>query len=349
MFASLAFSLGLCLLPASELPLSPSQDPVPASSPNAAGAAAEALSSAPLDALEIELGGGLPRLIVPQGERLVYNARVSLGPVEATIGRVTLSGDSEEYRPGLLLPGPGAREGDQRTGILRAAAEGRYQSLYVLDAQITTRFLPQEWPRVRYFYEQRGTEKRRREILLGQRGGEGRASYRSDTGEGAPRGTRIWKRPQERDLPYPMAVDTMGAIYLVRTMVADELEELSFPMVTKLRLWDVNLRRGESAGHDLPAGRFHAQQVLLSTQRHPDDPQDGRFEGLFGMHGDIEIWVDPATGIPVRVVGQVPLGSMLEIGVDMQLAEYSGTPPSFAPLGAQPAPVEEPDQGEQDD
>ena len=304
------------------------QDPVDASAPATP-------SSAPLDALEIDLGESMPRLVIPQGERLVYNARVSLGPVEATIGSVVLSAGSEEYRPGLLLPGPGAGARGQLTGWLRAEAEGRYQSLYVLDAEITTRFLPQQWPKVRYFYEQRGTERRRREVLLGLRDGVGRASYRSDTDEGAERGTRIWKRPTERELPYPMAVDTMGAIYMVRTLVADDLEELVFPMVAKLRLWDVTLRRGELAEHSLPAGRFEAQQVLLTTTRHPDDPEDGRFEGLFGMHGDIVIWVDPATGIPVRVVGQVPLGNVLDIGVDMQLASYGGTPQSFGPVGVQ--------------
>jgi len=332
MLATLAIGLSALLVP---------QDPVDASAP-------ATLSPEPLDALEIDLGESMPRLVVPQGERLVYNARVSLGPVEATIGSVVLSAGSEEYRPGLLLPGPGAGARGQLTGWLRAEAEGRYQSLYVLDAEIMTRFLPQEWPKVRYFYEQRGTERRRREVLLGVRDGIGRASYRSDTEDGAERGTRIWKRPQERELPYPMAVDTMGAIYMVRTLVADDLEELVFPMVSKLRLWDVTLRRGRIAEHSMPAGRFEAQQVLLSTRRHPDDPDDGRFEGLFGMHGDIVIWVDPATGIPVRVVGQVPLGSVLDIGVDMQLASYTGTPESFRPLDAR-SPENEVESDESDE
>ena len=87
-------------------------------------------------------------------------------------------------------------------------------------------------------------------------------------------------------------------------------------------------------------------ELLTELQRH-SEAVSSEYRHKW-RHGDIVIWVDPATGIPVRVVGQVPLGSMLDIGVDMQLASYTGTPESFVPVGTQ-HPESEDESGEPDE
>lgn len=313
-------------LPDDPRPADDSKAGAAAQSPPAAGPAVPA-------PLLLDLGPELPGLRIPRDEELVFEAVVNLAVFEGTVGRVTLSAGVEPYRPGLILPradeaGGAARE----TGWLKALAEGDH-ALYTMDADIRTRFLPQDWPRIKYYYEHRGSERRRRELLIGSREGKPVASYRSDTEHGAPRGMRIWRKPEARDLPRDGVLDTMGAVYLLRSMISEDRERLEFLMLTKLKMWDVTVTRGQRRVQEVPAGRFDAVEVVLITQRHAgDEPGDSdRFEGLFGMHGAIHIWVDAQTGIPVRVVGDVPLGPF-NIGCDVRLASYRGTPAEFAPL-----------------
>lgn len=301
----------------------PLDDDVPAES-----AEAEASSTYHL----VDVAEGLPRLRIPHDEELVYAASVSASVVEATVGTVTMAAGTEPYRPGLLLPRLDERQAaEQFTGWLRAHAAGRH-ALYRMDATIETRFLPQAWPAVFHHYHHQGTENRQRELEIGVQDGEHVARYRSDTDHGAPEGTRIWNDPQTRDLPRAGTLETMGAIYLVRGMIEEDLERVEFDMLTKLRLWNVTLARGASRVQEVPAGRFDTIEIVLSTTRDATDTvNDGHFEGLFGIHGDIHLWVDADTGVPVRVRGDVPVGP-ITLGLDMQLKSYRGTPEAFAPI-----------------
>jgi hypothetical protein len=313
MIAHLALSLALFA----------AQDPV----------VARPVATPPSPPLLVPLGKDLPPLMIPRDEELVYRARVTaVGVVEATVGTVTLSAGVEPYNPGLILPRFEDAALPTETGWLKARARGG-TILYTMDAEIATRFLPQEWPRVVYRYEQRGTENRKRELLIGARDGAPAASYRSNTSKGAPKGTRIWRPFQTRDLPAAHSLDTMGAVYLARSMIQGDHEELDVLMLTKLDLWQVKLRRGERKPTETELGRFDTLEVVLESTRWPGDEADpnDRFEGLFGIHGSMHIWVQADTGIPVRVVGDVPLGP-IDLGCDIRLISYRGTPPEFRTL-----------------
>ena len=93
---------------------------------------------------------------------------------------------------------------------------------------------------------------------------------------------------------------------------------------------------GRKAIQETPAGRFSAVQVLLTAERHPDEPEPEsdkkeKFSGLFGLKGTIQLWVDRKTGVPVRIMGEVPAGP-ITLDADILLTGFIGTPRNFKAL-----------------
>lgn len=275
-------------------------------------------------------------LRVPRDEKLVFRVRVSIAFVDADVGKVTMRSSVEPYRASLLAapaaPGAGADEPEREIGVLSTRAVGSY-AWYSMDASIETRVLPQDWPRVTHRYTHDGSERRRRELQIGLRDDGWGASYRRDTDKNAPKGTRIWRDAKTRSVPTE-TLDLLSAVYLARELTRGE-QELSFPLLDKLTLWQMHLTRGRERRIETPAGTFDALEIRLDPAPYPgeeiDEEDVERFEGLFGLHGSIHLWVDRATGVPVRVQGELPAGP-LDLEVDVSLESYSGTPEAFAPL-----------------
>ena len=325
------------LVPAALAVLLPLAGPVQAQSPAPAEAAAtsgapEARTPAPL---VVERGTERLPLLIPRDETLTYGARLQLGPVDARVGRVTLRSGVEVQRKSLLRPRSDSAAGKEQAWI-EARAIGEY-TVYSLDSVLESRYLPQDWPRLVHRMEQKGTEKRRREVLAGVKGGELTGTYRSDTSKGAPRGTRIWNDPVDLTMPEGV-LDSVGAVYLVRTMVRDGLDRATFPMIDKNRLWQVEITLGDSQVIEVPAGRYAARPVLLATERtyregEEENTDDEQFSGPFGIRGNIHLWVEERTGVPVRIQGTLPAGP-LDIDLDIRLESSAGTPDSFAPVDA---------------
>ncbi len=275
----------------------------------------------------VDRGAGLPALYLPVDEELVFEAKVQLGVLSATVGQVAMTARREPYRA-PLLGGRGKTGGD--TYVLSLTAKGQH-ALYSLDSDIVVRRQPLAWPSTVWRYNHRGTEQRRRELLIGQQGGEWKARYRSDTEEGAPKGTRIWGPPDVRAIPAG-TLDMASAIYLARTLVRDDLEQLEFTQLDKLRLWDVVVTRGAEQAVETPVGTFNAQELILETRRNASDTDPDRdgFVGPFGLKGTIHLWVERTTGVPVLIEGDMPAGPF-EIRVDVRLQRHSGTPKGFVP------------------
>jgi len=74
----------------------------------------------------------------------------------------------------------------------------------------------------------------------------------------------------------------------------------------------VSLRRGGTRKIKTPAGTFDCMRVLIGPQLAAGDglgdEAAARFEALFGLHGDIGVWVDKAGGFPVVIEGSAPFG-----------------------------------------
>lgn len=310
----------------------------PQSGSAAGGTQTPPAASAPAAPLEVPRAVGQSPLLVPRAERLQYDVRLSLGPVDARVGTVTLESSVEPYRRSLLRPGANTSAGTE-TGVLRARAFGEY-TLYTLDHTLETRLLPQTWPRISASSDQQGTEKRRSELLLGERNGVPGGSYRNDTKHGAPRGSRVWGQPQEVTAPQG-ALDSLGSILLLRTMCRDQSTSERLVMVDKLRCWQVELTLGEITALELPAGRFRARPVTLTTSPWQPEGSDqpvepAEFSGPFGLRGNIQLWVEAATGVPLLIKGNLPAGP-INVDIAIRLEKHSGTPAEFQTVAVEPA------------
>lgn len=306
--------------------------------------------------LRVDRGEDALPLWIPPAEELEYDVRIELGFLgRVRVGGVTLSTGIEEHRSGLPLPGQAPSPGGQMAGWLRSYAKGGHLG-YELRHELRTRVLPQDFPRFVLSDVQEGSEHRKRELRLGVREGAGLASYRHDShcsgcdrrehfvGSALPFGSpshckkckrgehRVWREYEERAIPAE-AVDLLAAVYLARSFLRERLESTTIPIVDKKRVWNLGISRGRSGRVKSDAGEFECTEILLQSTRPESEPDDGeRFAGLFGIRGDLHIWMESATGVPVMIAGDLPVGGIMELGVDVRLSSFQGTPPAFQPL-----------------
>jgi hypothetical protein len=279
---------------------------------------------------------GMPGLAIPRAEQLVYRAYIDLSIASTAVGTVTQTCSVAEQALPLVLASPSppsAAPGE--TASIKLEARGGWL-LYKLESTLETRVLPQDWPRLSYLQvtqSSRGT--RRREVLLGKKEGAPVASYRGDTDKGAPKGTRIWRAAQERPVPEG-TIDLLTAVFMARTLIREQRDSLSFPLIDKTRLWNLVLRRGAERRVETGAGTFDAVEVVLEPAPYPGESfaeKAAQFEGVFGINGSIHLWVEKRTGVAVRIQGDLPVNDgMITLGIDVVLDSYSGTPSEFAPL-----------------
>ncbi|MFT5285630.1 MAG: hypothetical protein ACI8TQ_001795 [Planctomycetota bacterium] len=275
--------------------------------------------------LRVDRGEEELALFIPVKEELIYEVNVAWGVIGTALGSVTMTSGVEDYRRSLLVPTKADNDRPQKTGWIKAHAYGEHL-FYTLDATLEARHQPTDWPQIVYRSKQGGSEVRRRELLVGVKEGKSQSSYRRDTGAGAPRGTRIWRDPVVRDVP-ATALDMTSAVYLVRTFIASGLETTNFAVIDKDELWDMRLSLGASMRQKTPAGIFDTVEVILVAIPYEGEEkrEKKKFEGLFGLHGSIHLWVDRAAGVPIRIMGEVPAGP-LTLDVDITLMSFKGTP-----------------------
>lgn len=299
--------------------------------------------------LSIERGAGQLAFEIPAEEELEFSVAIDLGAVGMMrLGSVTVSAEH-----GVLegpLPGVGeSRSEPTRYASIQSRASGNYLG-YVLDHRLQTRYLiDQAWPRIIYTDTQAGSENRRRELRLGSRDGAPAVSYRSDHHCGGcereehlvepflPWGAdehcdkcrrgehRTWKEFVDREAPEG-TLDMLSALFLARAMVVTGRENLSFPMLDKLELWNVVLRLGEKTQKRTGAGEFACREVSLTSSVPPSETrtEDPKFSGLFGIRGELRVFVDENTGVPIWIEGTVPAGP-LDLEVVVRLESHSGT------------------------
>jgi hypothetical protein len=300
----------------------------------------------------MERGEGRQPIRFPRDEELVYDVALSLGVLGSpTVGKVTLTSKVEPYhRDGAQRSGA-AEGGELEQALVAARAEGSY-AVYSVEEVISTRVLPQVFPRLVHSTVQKGTENRRRELLLG-RGPEGpTATYRSDGHckdcedrahfvkptwpwddahhcGGCKRGEhRVWRGPRSKPTPDGV-VDMVSAVMLARTMVEQGRADASFMLVDRDKLWEIELARGRRGRRKTKAGEFDVVEVLLNTRPPKTEGAKGEeFVGLFGLHGSISIWMHPESGVPVAITGLVPAGP-ITLDVSIELVRFRGAPEAF--------------------
>lgn len=348
-----AAALALCTLPAASELAAQNHSPKDEKS-----GAEKSAGDAVKPPLAIDLGPGQPALTIPRDEELEYSVVLDI-PVlgHAEVGTVTITSKVEAFHPTGLLALQPDPEPELEQAIVSSHATGSY-AVYTADQEISTRILPQAWPHFLHRNIQSGTENRQRELMIGMRDGQSTSMNRND---GHCRGCedrahflkpnwvwqkeahctgcrraehRVWGAYKTKPVPEG-TVDMVTAVMVARTMIEQGKPSASFVLLDKDRLWNVALSRGRKVRRKVHAGTFDTVEVVLKTTR--GEPlrrhdKEGEFEGLFGLHGAITIWMHPESGVPVAVTGTVPAGP-LEVDVAIELTNFRGTPETFQTSG----------------
>jgi hypothetical protein len=292
--------------------------------------------------------------MIPAREVLTYRAVVDLGILgEPKTAVVTLESGIEQVLSVLPRPGEEILPPPLEVGWIRSHAVGSAIG-HQIDHELFVRILPQEWPRLDYRDTELGSSPRKRVLKVGAVDGQPLSLYQRDRHcKGCKRREhyvkgflwgkdrhcddcdraehRIWRDAEQREVPQG-ALDMLSAVFLGRTLVQRGESQATFHLIDRDELWYVTLRQGERRTIKTPAGKFEATRMELVPQRPPgeDFDEEERFEGLFGIHGSIAIWLESTTGVPVLIAGSVPFGPF-ELEVRVELEHGTGTPAGFAP------------------
>lgn len=300
----------------------------------------------------LERGADRQSIRYPRDEELSYRVSISLGVLGSpTVGTVTMTSKVEPFFKGGVVRPEAIEEAPLEQAFVSARAEGSY-AVYSVVETISTRVLPQLYPRILHKTVQTGTENRQRELSIGRIGEGTSSSYRSDGHcrgcedrahfvkstwpwqdahhcKSCKRGEhRVWREPRKKDIP-DGSIDMVSAVMLARTVVQQGKPSAHFTLLDREKLWDVELSRGRRGRRKTPAGEFDVVEVLLATRVPESEGGDSEeFVGLFGLHGSISIWMHPESGVPVAITGLVPAGP-INLDVVIELESYRGTPDSF--------------------
>lgn len=293
-------------------------------------AALQDASAAP-PPFRFEPGAKVPPLLIPRAEELVYRAYLDFALGETHVGKVVQTCTVEELQQPLVATSAVAMG---ETACIKLEAEAEYLWME-LSSTLEARILPQAWPRLKYNSKNTSSQTRRRELWIGLVDDKPRSRFQSDTKTGAPKGERIWKPWKEREVPEG-SLDMISAVFMTRALMREEQDSLTFPLVDKDRVWQLTLKRGETRKMTVPAGTFEVVKVVLEPEPYPDEKIDPekleQFEGVFGIQGTIELWVEKKTGIAVKIQGSIPIKLGMTAEVEVELETYSGTPLEFVPL-----------------
>jgi len=292
-----------------------------------------------------------PRAWLPLDETLQFKVEVTLGPVRGLdVGNVTLAcvqaprADDPSGRPVVADDG-----GPQWIASIDGVAKGGYLGREV-DHTIGVRWRADSQPRIESFERLRGSRISNREFRVGEVEGRWKLEYRKDRhckGCDDPAhfvegffpwskpshcddclrpDHRVWRPAKVLDVP-PDALDIVSALYFARGFLRSEAESTALAIVNQDELWKVQLKRGEASPIETPAGKFDCVRVLIGPELAvgdgPGKSAATRFEALFGLHGDISVWVDSALGFPVLIEGTAPIGPF-DVHVKASLTSHRG-------------------------
>lgn len=116
--------------------------------------------------------------------------------------------------------------------------------------------------------------------------------------------------------------DMLSGVYLARTCEFTPGASFTIPLIQKHDRWNVTITSHEEETIKVPAGTFKCVKITIQPSNVGDNPDEKpRFEGLFGLHGSIDIWVEKEFRLPVRVLGTIPF-AFLDIHCEACLKSY---------------------------
>ena len=129
-----------------------------------------------------------------------------------------------------------------------------------------------------------------------------------------------WQERHRHDLD-GSTYDMLSMVYVARALdLSLEGEAQTLRLVNSHDIWDVKVRAVARETVTVPAGKFRTLRIEISPKPATDDTElREEFQGLFGIKGNIKIWIDEETKIPVRIRGVVPFG--VDLNMDISLTE----------------------------
>lgn len=141
-----------------------------------------------------------------------------------------------------------------------------------------------------------------------------------------------WRTRLEHDYEVPY-FDLLSAVYLARQVeFSPGAEPVVIPIVNDKRRWSVKVHARRTKRMKVAAGTFDAVEVILEpaaadtarakSEGDEDDAGDEKFQGLFGLNGAIQIWLDRETRRPIKIEGSLPF-AFLDLHAEIELERIS--------------------------
>jgi hypothetical protein len=291
-----------------------------------------------------------PRAWLPANESLRFKVEVTMGPVRGLdVGKVTLECAQAPEREDEPIEAAQENRSRRLIGTIKTVAKGGYLGYEVLHT-IVVNWHVGNFPRIEWDETLRGSNCSARQIRIGEIEGLWKSEYQKDRHckgcsnkdhqvDGLmpwsnPKHCKDCERPEHRvwrdfkylEVPHD-AMDMVSALYFARSFVRSGQPAMSLALVNQDELWSVELKRGEERSIETPAGEFECVRVLLGPKltagEAPGEQTSKRFEALFGLHGNISVWVDKAGGFPVRIEGEAPFGPV-NVAIKASLTDRDG-------------------------
>lgn len=268
-------------------------------SPRGAGARPQPVEMPPLAPANLDL---------KVAERLVYDVRV--GGVPA--GKAQMTVQREENFGG-----------DTGPKVWKAALETRSSrafSLFYEVRDLAKTCIDQKGGFSRSFNieKREGDVKTTERIAFKYEFGNMEAAYER------PRSDNVWRLYK---IPLQGKVlDPLSAVYYLRALSAQAAgdkpgvnlknarngDAIHLPICTDRRVWLTKVNFGERRVEDF--GGLKGREVIAVEP-------ECEFKGLFERKGRIKVWVDVKTGIPLKMVVEIPIGT-----AEVQLSEHADSP-----------------------
>ncbi len=139
---------------------------------------------------------------------------------------------------------------------------------------------------------------------------------------------REWRLRHEHEAD-PLAADPLTILYRARALdlrVGGPARTLR--VVVGHGVFDVEVRAVRCEKVTVPAGTFDGLKLALVPRPACGTPATARFQGLFGLCGEIELLVDRETRIPLVIRGTVPMG--VDVNAEVVLTRIEESPPPCA-------------------
>jgi hypothetical protein len=248
-----------------------------------------------------------PHPLFSPGERLHYKGYVynwiPVGDVWFEVNKGTLRG-KKVYR-------------------IDARALGRYL-VYTLDIRLSSLVDALSLRSLEFRRREVGTERREYKVIFDRKGGE--ALYRRKPGkfasvkemDAAPWETRSTFAINDR------VNDILYTLYFARDIGDKVGNKKNYWFVEKTHIWKALVTiTGEESLTLARVGAFDALKVAIEPDYSEEKELGEKFQGLFGVEGTLEVWVDKSTRIPLIVKGRIPFAYIFHPTVVVVLKDFT--------------------------